>query len=311
MGTPASPLALLTHCPPLSSRTLHVPLFIPTAVLCCGLQLCTNDAGFPGLSSEPLTTLLSQSSSQRDSVTCSIHWILISRTALSSTYLTSPNASEFHLDFLPSTHIQHIQWEIITCWNRFQRTEAACQCLHFYDPCALHGLSFLNIYIYNTRVKISFLPDPEGCCDGQMVFTPTECCKCLRQSLVNSPASPIALRSPSSVSESAPSLPCSPFSAPPDASPSPATPLRGIHPSHSFSPGLHPPVLGWPNSSFCKMVQKNPNFLVNPILAFCNSLLIQTFPPFSLLYPFCYPLTPTTTFLGFNSHNISSHFLNW
>lgn len=59
MGTPASPLALLTHCPPLSSRTLHVPLFIPTAVLCCGLQLCTNDAGFPGLSSEPLTTLLS------------------------------------------------------------------------------------------------------------------------------------------------------------------------------------------------------------------------------------------------------------
>ena len=44
MGTPASPLALLTHCPPLSSRTLHVPLFIPTAVLCCGLQLCTNDA---------------------------------------------------------------------------------------------------------------------------------------------------------------------------------------------------------------------------------------------------------------------------
>lgn len=90
-------------------------------------------------------------------------------------------------------------------------------------------------------------------------------------------------------------------------------PLRGIHPSHSFSPDLHPSpqVLGWPNSSFCKMIQKNPNFLVNPILTFCNSFQIQIFPSFSLLYPFCYLLTPTTTFLSFNSHNISSHFLNW
>lgn len=98
--------------------------------------------------------------------------------------------------------------------------------------------------------------------------------------------------------------------APPGTSSCPTAPLRGIHPSHSFSPDLHPTKYWVDYSSFCKMIQKNPNFLINPILTFCNSFLIQTFPPFSFLYPLCYPLTSTTTFLSFNSHNISSHFLS-
>lgn len=40
--------------------------------------------------------------------------------------------------------------------EQIPENRGSCQCLHVYDPRALHGLSFLNIYIYNTRVKNIF-----------------------------------------------------------------------------------------------------------------------------------------------------------
>ena len=110
LGTPAPPP--WTHCPSFPSKALPIVLFLLLKLLPVGVVSCILLMQGPQGWVLSLWHFLYLSSPKRLNY-CFVDWVVISRTSASSPYLSPPNASsEFHLDFLPPTLIQHIQMRI-------------------------------------------------------------------------------------------------------------------------------------------------------------------------------------------------------